>query len=699
MFEAITVQNEKNKFDELVELHRTVKNFKLKVSFGVLKGFQGNTKNKFKKTIIEREDRMNLSSTATCTYALTQYFHLWSENKQPKINETFSVIKKYWDHLLYGLLNEADRKEVDKKEANKKEADEEKEKFLVDEFSILNVLCLLEKINSINNELKYSERIKEIVKMLYYAFANKQLAVVDEEPHPFIYYKFIDIIKGYSQYLDVNGVTVKTFLETIYKAGKYEMYRQIAFHDSNDKSLFDVKKLIYSLLIVTNDGRYSDNLVVDKCLEIIFNEQLETGLLRIGHVVTNDFVIKNDAIEVGSIATIPLLSSFECFNDMLSHEYLKIDLKNYCKEFGLAFEWIQKRLRQDKEKSIFLGWFPEYESSKTPESWVSSHILIFLQKYCMMLSDIISESASSYLQVQKIEPEKLYDSYGIKGYISKMQNNSEYCSALVFGPPGTGKSTIAKVLANNLKWAYIELTPGLFLEQGQSNIIRTLNDIFKRLARIQKAVIFFDEVDQLVKSRELDGEAWIVTALLPKLAKLRKQKEIKFILATNHIEQVDSAILREGRIDLILPMGGIYWKDRLNILNELLTNVSKTNRSQTVADELKQLVPDKPEELCDTSDLDDRIKKFLERTNFLSYYAIKKLLNDIFGQENISEFQKNPLYNKLFIDGKIDKNDKELRTNPLSDFHDELLGGLHDEIRLPLKHNVNIKKIIENNIF
>lgn len=144
---------------------------------------------------------------------------------------------------------------------------------------------------------------------------------------------------------------------------------------------------------------------------------------------------------------------------------------------------------------------------------------------------------------KKIEDKKIADTYGIKEQIGYMipenkKQAKKYCSALVFGPPGTGKSTIGKYLAKKLSehekttWNYIEIQTGQFLDKGEDKIIPQANEIFLRLSQIKKAVVFFD-VDQLVKSRQRGGPVWIVTALLPEFAELRKQKDVRFLLATN----------------------------------------------------------------------------------------------------------------------------------------------------------------------
>jgi SpoVK/Ycf46/Vps4 family AAA+-type ATPase len=79
-------------------------------------------------------------------------------------------------------------------------------------------------------------------------------------------------------------------------------------------------------------------------------------------------------------------------------------------------------------------------------------------------------------------------------------SNYKYRSALIFGPPGSGKSTIAKALAKRLGWDYVELSPSLFLSEGDQNIIPKAIEIFKRLVRMKETAT--DGCDLLARPPE-----------------------------------------------------------------------------------------------------------------------------------------------------------------------------------------------------
>ena len=495
-------------FDSLIKLHDYVKAFKIKNSAKVLAMFRSSEEGKFNKTINKTKPRVigdekpnddpkyakpqkttHLSCTATCTYALAQYYDLWKETKQDVFGkmEYFDPLYKYWDYIAEALILE--------KEPGDRQA--------LDEFSILNMLSFAKQIQKKVLEHQgdkpanpHDDIIKEAVNALCYHFVENRLAYV-EAPHPFIYYKFLTTLDDWKHKLDAkklreriekSGIVVENdtpdekkglqhdklgnehvttkydtglfnwFWNIIYTSAKYELYRQVAFHEAKDLTLFDVKRLIYSLLIVSWKNRYSDTLLRNRALDIIFEEQLDTGLLPISHVVNNDFVMTpilapNKTLEryeilKADVSASPLLLSFECFSDMLKNENIRKELRKYHQKLALAFNWANERLRRNRDDKL-VGWYPEYESTHEAYSWVASHVLLFIKEYCSFISEITSESALSYFNATKIDKDiTIYDTYNVKENIEQLK--TKYSSALVFGPPGTGKSTIARYLAREL---------------------------------------------------------------------------------------------------------------------------------------------------------------------------------------------------------------------------------------------------------
>lgn len=122
-------------------------------------------------------------------------------------------------------------------------------------------------------------------------------------------------------------------------------------------------------------------------------------------------------------------------------------------------------------------------------------------------------------------------------------------SILLYGPPGCGKTSIAKATAKDLGVPFLSTVASDLIGSTPSEGIKMVKNLF-RAARKLNALVFIDEVDAL-GSRD-SGNAWSVQVLNAFLQEMDgfKQKKVLLMAATNRKEALDSALLRSGRFGL-----------------------------------------------------------------------------------------------------------------------------------------------------
>jgi hypothetical protein len=172
-------------------------------------------------------------------------------------------------------------------------------------------------------------------------------------------------------------------------------------------------------------------------------------------------------------------------------------------------------------------------------------------------------------------------------------------SALLFGPPGTSKTNLAKSIALSLGWPIVIITPSEFLGKGLEQVHAQVDERFRDLMDLRQVVVFFDEMDALAQTREepLDDEQkesldvtreLLTTSMLPKLADLWDKKQVVFLMATNHKQQLDPAITRANRFDLLLCVAPPPWSRKRLARN--LTGILGVTTADQVEVELRRLV-------------------------------------------------------------------------------------------------------------
>ncbi len=140
-------------------------------------------------------------------------------------------------------------------------------------------------------------------------------------------------------------------------------------------------------------------------------------------------------------------------------------------------------------------------------------------------------------------------------------------AVLLFGPPGTGKTALARAIAGRLGWAFVDVDLStVALDSAR------LRRLFEHLFQLEEVVIFFDEFEHLGLTRENHTTPVepLTAELLRGLPALRASGKVLAVCATNYVRLLDPALLRPGRFDLVLPIGLPNAEDRAAILRDLL---------------------------------------------------------------------------------------------------------------------------------
>ncbi len=126
-------------------------------------------------------------------------------------------------------------------------------------------------------------------------------------------------------------------------------------------------------------------------------------------------------------------------------------------------------------------------------------------------------------------------------------------SAILFGPPGTSKTQLAKFIADYLGWPQLSVDPSYLVQDGLDRLQAKANHLFDMLTVSEQVVVLLDEFDEMGRDRSRSDELlsrFITTSMLPKLASINNQRKIVFLLATNYVGSFDAAFSRGGRFDM-----------------------------------------------------------------------------------------------------------------------------------------------------
>jgi len=411
-----------------------------------------------------------------------------------------------------------------------------------------------------------------------------------------------------------------------------ELCRQLAYHASGERSLFDVMQLSYALMLHYETSGYKGAMICgedrttvfneklsDKALEVIFGAQLANGLWPQGAPIDregqsmrgdigNSFVFSFDLI--GS-----LLETFEATRANSLRPYLghlekslqwaednlvesmvssSCDLETSTSQGQIMRGWrsnhlgkggpvtvctaqvfiavahmrsLLKKLRNQQVLEEFKGVIAEAEPNNAAWARLMDADLEIGGKAASLKTVIDAKVIAPLVALQQTDAMPLILGQGVKAAFPKY-------SMILYGPPGTAKTTICTSIAEKLGWSFVTIDTACFLANGMEQVASRMTYIFERLRELEDTVILFDEIEEFCLDREAPGlsmeSRMLTTAMLTQLNDLRRKQRSVFIVATNRLRSFDAAVTRPGRFDMILLVGTPAMQDRLKRIEKKL---------------------------------------------------------------------------------------------------------------------------------
>ena len=149
---------------------------------------------------------------------------------------------------------------------------------------------------------------------------------------------------------------------------------------------------------------------------------------------------------------------------------------------------------------------------------------------------------------------------------------------MIHGRPGTGKTFIARALANETKIPFYPVTAGAVKHQSKKGELKSLQEVFDLASETAPSVVFIDELDSFIEQTFRGRNDVLVNQLLTLMDGFYQHKDVMVIAATNDIRGIPNSLLRPGRFDRKIEFDLPNQRVRELAVKHLLANVNKDEK-------------------------------------------------------------------------------------------------------------------------
>lgn len=204
---------------------------------------------------------------------------------------------------------------------------------------------------------------------------------------------------------------------------------------------------------------------------------------------------------------------------------------------------------------------------------------------------------------------------------------------MLYGPPGSGKTMLAKALANTTGMNFISIKGPELISKYLGESEEKLKDFFVKARQVSPSILFIDEIDSICTTNKdslNSGTQRIISQLLLEMDGFKDLSNVVVLAATNKIQLIDKALLRSGRFDLLLETKNPSILELISMFE-----IKKKAKSLDISPSKKQL-----EILLkdfNGADIDTMFNLAVQFSDTLKidYESLKRAVNEIQKRKNI----------------------------------------------------------------